>query len=548
MPTPRIERLLSLAGLLLAWVFLVAVQLPIREVMPPDEPRYAVQAQTMKTTGDWVVPRDGDEILVEKPPLLFWSVGLASLPFDRVTETTARLPSALAALVVLLMTVRTGRRLWGSDTIAYGGALVTLTGIEFFQKAQWCSCDMVTAAFVWMAIVLWSEPAFCDPPPGHPVLRIALGWAAVALGILTKGPVTLVWVLFWLAAEGLASWKFPPLWRLVWNPGVLAASAIVGGWLGALGLRAGWPAVYEATVRQNVDRYVDAWNNVQAWWFYGVQTPGDLFPWALFLPAAIALSIRIRPAWGEEDSMVPGRTLALFSLFGLLFFSFSTGKRGVYVIEVFPAISLLIAAAVVRFGRGRLGLILMLVLGLVVGIGLPAAIASGVVRIPAALQAAGGLPGAAALVAGGLAIGAGAGAGLVFLRRRLNASALASAVAGTLVAFFLAGVVGGTTWSRMQRARSFSATMAAATPPDAHIAVEAAKYEQVMFYASRPTLHFKTDTGLADLLSSGQCRFAILLRSRYDRLRGTGPIEGLTVLAESAISGNDYVLVGPPKR
>jgi len=102
------DRLLSRTGLVAAWVLLVAVQLPIREVMPPDEPRYAEQAESMKTSGDWIVPRDGDEVLVEKPPALFWSVTLASLPFDRVTETTARVPSAIAALVVLLLTARVG--------------------------------------------------------------------------------------------------------------------------------------------------------------------------------------------------------------------------------------------------------------------------------------------------------------------------------------------------------------------------------------------------------------------------------------------------------
>jgi hypothetical protein len=78
--------------------------------------------------------------------------------------------------------------------------------------------------------------------------------------------------------------------------------------------------------------------------------------------------------------------------------------------------------------------------------------------------------------------------------------------------------------------------------------VEAAKFEQFMFYASRPTAYFKSDSGLADLLASGRCRFAILLRRRYEHLRGTATLQGLAVLAESPLSGVDYVLVGPPSR
>jgi hypothetical protein len=287
-------------------------------------------------------------------------------------------------------------------------------------------------------------------------------------------------VLLWLAAEGIARRRWPPLARLAWNPGVIAALALIGGWLGALGQRAGWSSVHEAAVRQNFDRYMDAWNNVQAWWFYGVQTPADLFPWVFFLPAALLLVFRRRAPGEGEEATIAARTLALFPLFGLLFFSLSSGKRGVYVIEVFPAISLLIAAAVVRHGWGRLGLVLLLAAGLVLGLGIPAAVTAGIAPVPAALVAAAGLVGAGALLLSGLALAAAAAAGLMFLRRGMNAAALASAVAGTLAVFLLAGAIGGATWTRLQQARLFSTTMAAAAPPGARIAVEAANFEQLM--------------------------------------------------------------------
>ena len=125
-------RLFSRAGLIIAWLLLVVLPLPIREVMPPDESRFAHQAQSMKSSGEWVVPYIGDDKNVDKPPVLFWSVVIASLPFDRVLDTTSRVPSAIGSLVVLLLTARLGRRLWGSDAIGYGGALIALTGVEFF--------------------------------------------------------------------------------------------------------------------------------------------------------------------------------------------------------------------------------------------------------------------------------------------------------------------------------------------------------------------------------------------------------------------------------
>jgi 4-amino-4-deoxy-L-arabinose transferase-like glycosyltransferase len=534
------ERMFSRTGMFVAWALLVVALLPVREVMPPDEPRFAHQAQSMKSSGDWIVPHIGDAKNVDKPPVLFWSVALASLALDRVTATTSRVPSALASLIVLLLVARMGRRLWGSDAIAYGGALVTLTGIEFFQKAEWCSCDMTLAAFTWIAITLWSEAAFGDPPPGRRWLRIALGWTAVGFGILTKGPVALLWPLFWVIAEAVARRRFRPLARLVVNPGVFVMLAIVGGWLYALGERAGWDFVYEATIHQNLDRYAKAWNSVQPWWFFVYQTPADLFWWAGFLPAAIALAMR--------RGSVASRTAGLFALFGICFFSTSSGKRGVYVMEAFPAISLLITAAVLQEGFGAIGFVVMAVIGLILGIAAPIALASGAVHIPAALAAASGIMGLAGLVIVGLALAIGGAYGLRLLRRGRNQPALAVAVAGTFVALFLAGTVGGTTWSRMQRARPFCASMDAAAPKGERIAVEGTKFEQFMFYTLRSTDDFDTDEQLVTLLASGRCRYAILLRQRYDRMRGADPVGSLALLAEGAISEKDYVLVGPPDR
>lgn len=537
--------LFSRRGLIVAWLLLVVVQLPIREVMSPDESRFAHQAQSMKSSGEWIVPHIGDNPNVDKPPVLFWSVVIASCPLARVTEATSRVPSAIAALVVLLLTARLGRRLWGRDAIGYGGALVALTGVEFFQKSQWCSCDMTLAAFVFTAITLWGEALFGEPAPGRLALRIALGWAAVGFGILTKGPVAFLWPLFWVGAEAIARRRYRPLLRLFGNPGVAIAFLIVGSWITALGMRAGWAFVYEATIHQNLDRYAHAWNSVQPWWFYSYQLPADLLPWAAFLPAAVALAIRGRAASTDERGAIAARTVALFALLALLLFSGSSGKRGVYVMEAFPAISLLIAAAVVSAGWGTLGFILLAFFGVVLGVLAPIAIASGAFAIPAALAAAAGTVGVVALIVSGCALAGFASLGVVLLRRGRREAALASAVAGTSLALFLGGTVGGSIWSRMQGARPFCARMDAATPPGERLAVDHAKFEQVMFYTLRKTTDFWSDAELVDILESGRCRYAILPRDRYDRLRAAPPIDALQLLSSGRLNGKEYLLIGP---
>ena len=536
------DRLFSRTGLILAWLVLVVIQLPIREVMPPDEPRFANQAQSMRTTGDWVVPYISIDVNVDKPPMLFWGTAIASLPFDRVTPTASRVPSAIASLVVLLLTVRLGRRLWGSDAIAYGGALIALTGIEFFQKAQWCSCDMTMAAFAFTALTLWGEALFAEPPIRSQSISIALGWAAIGFGILAKGPVALFWACFWVLAEAIARKRFRPLLSIFVNPGIALMLLIVGAWLFALGQRAGWAFVYEATIHQNLHRYMKAPNSIHPWWFFATATPADFLPWTAFLPAALALVFTKRQGADDEGSTIATRALALFTLFGVLFFSSSSGKRGVYVMETFPAISLLIAAAVVWAGLGRVGFALMAALGVVLGVIAPLAF-----HFPPALKAAAGTLGAVALVAAGVSLAVGAAIGFFQLRQGRSAAALASAICGAATVVFLAGTVGGAAWSRMQSAKPFGEQIAAATPAGELIAAEDAKFEQIMFYSLRPTVYVDSDEKCVSLLKSGRCRYAVILRERYDRVRGEPPVDQLAILAEANINQDAYVLIGPAR-
>ena len=82
------RRLVPLVPLLLA----AALFLPgigQRIIYIGDEARYAVLAQTMVETGDWLVPRIGGDVHMEKSPLFIWAIAALSLAGRRVTELTA---------------------------------------------------------------------------------------------------------------------------------------------------------------------------------------------------------------------------------------------------------------------------------------------------------------------------------------------------------------------------------------------------------------------------------------------------------------------------
>jgi 4-amino-4-deoxy-L-arabinose transferase-like glycosyltransferase len=204
-----------------------------------------------------------------------------------VSEWSARIPSALAALVVLLLTLRLGSRLFGSAAIGAGGAMILLTGIEFFQKAEWVSCDMLMTAGAFVALTAWREVLFEEAS----AVGLVLGWTAVAAAVLSKGPVGLLWPTFWIVSEAAARKRFRPLLRALHPIGIAVFVTLVGGWLFAFGSHAGMSYLEEAVFKQNLTRYVSAWNSVHPWYFYFSQLPFDLLPWSPLLPAAIALAV-----------------------------------------------------------------------------------------------------------------------------------------------------------------------------------------------------------------------------------------------------------------
>ena len=78
--------------------------LGLQDFNTKGEPREAVVASTMLETGNWILPRNNGGETAYKPPMLHWCVATLSAPLGKVSEYTARIPSAAAATVLALMT------------------------------------------------------------------------------------------------------------------------------------------------------------------------------------------------------------------------------------------------------------------------------------------------------------------------------------------------------------------------------------------------------------------------------------------------------------
>jgi len=298
------------------------------DLWAPDEPFFGEGAREMVVDGQWLVTHVNGKVNTHKPPFFFWLIAILSLPFGRVLSLTARLPSALASLGTVAMTLRLGRR-----RTAVLAAFVLATSYMFWDKARSVQIDAVMCCLIWVAL-----SAFAFWRAGDLDGRRAglVFWAAGALAVLAKGPVGLLLPLG-IALVTLAVDREIGRWRdFAPFSGPLLFALICGAWVAAATL---WgPAEYSVwgALREHfVDRGLHGMHHAQPWWYYAKVLPPQLLPWAYLVPGALVL------AWKRRNR--DDRFLLVTVIFVVLFFSISTEKRTIYVLPAFPAFALMTA-------------------------------------------------------------------------------------------------------------------------------------------------------------------------------------------------------------
>jgi 4-amino-4-deoxy-L-arabinose transferase-like glycosyltransferase len=145
------------------WVALFAIVttcafLGLRGIWDPDEGRYTNVALNMLESGDWLIPRRSAEVgHWTKPPLTYWAIASSVWALGS-TALAARLPSALAHLLCVLLVGRIAHRLVpGQGTRA---ALVYAAMLFPFGAAQYVSTDYVLTAMETLAMWAYVEARF----------------------------------------------------------------------------------------------------------------------------------------------------------------------------------------------------------------------------------------------------------------------------------------------------------------------------------------------------------------------------------------------------
>lgn len=315
------------------------------------EPREALVAQAMLTTGNWISPPSYDGAVPSKPPFSHWLIALASLPQGEVTEASSRLPSALAVVIFAAAFFSVvARRV--SDSAALGASLILLSSSEWFRSASTCRVDTILAtsmAGAMLALFMWWERG-CR---GVPIIAIGLA----AISALTKGPIGIVlplgvFGLFCWSKKGFALRAIPPI-AVRCVAITVPVVAFVSLWY-ILGYRERGDAFLEKVMYENFDRFTsqmaDEPHKHSVFYLLGMLLLG-LLPWTILALAALVLRsgprVPSRSAvakwWSAQPDLYQFAVIAAGSV--VLFFCVPSSKRSVYLLPAYPFIALILERA-----------------------------------------------------------------------------------------------------------------------------------------------------------------------------------------------------------
>jgi 4-amino-4-deoxy-L-arabinose transferase-like glycosyltransferase len=303
---------------------------------------------------------------LEKAPLLYWLMAAfmapirGSLSDPRFYVWAARLPLALAVLLLAYIARRLGREMFGSDRAGFYAAIILLTSFGVFIFTRILIPDILLTLFISAALLFFWRTLSQEYPSNFDCLGIA---AATALAVLTKGLIGFIFpvviVFFYLACTRnlLHLLRIRPasqtvmffLLTIPWHWAAALANPTVGhpGDMPSPGNVRGFAWFY--FVNDQFARYVGRrvphdYDTVPLLLFWGLLLVWML-PWSVFLFKALR-KIPLWRALKREELPAPLHPWLFCGIWAgavLVFFSFST-RQEYYVLPALPALALLIGA------------------------------------------------------------------------------------------------------------------------------------------------------------------------------------------------------------
>ena len=296
------------------WLALFFASLFSPPVLDDADGTHANAARQMLLSGDWVTLRVNNVRYLEKAPLPYW-IAAASFRLFGFNTFAAHLPQALAVLLLMLLGFHWSREAFSDRAALYTGfGVLTSAGVFLFTRvfipdvllslllaaSLYCFLHALIPPLQLNPVISTAAkrsgetPAFASSPAT--TLYPYLMWSALALAVLTKGLVAIVF-LFGAAIPYLALTGEYRNWRRL-RPltGTLLFIAIAAPWHILAGLRNtggmnGHGFFWFYFINEHVLRFLGRriprdYNKLPSYLYWTLHLVW-LFPWSLFLPVGI---------------------------------------------------------------------------------------------------------------------------------------------------------------------------------------------------------------------------------------------------------------------
>ena len=357
MPTSaysRSEHLRALWPWLPLWLLVALLAIFSHGPMPLYSTRTLAVAWEMWSQHHWLVPHLNGQPYSEKAPLLFWLIHAGWFVFG-VSDVWPRVLEVAFGGIELVLLALLARRLFPAQPWVAKAAPWMLLALSYaFLFGLQVMYDTLLAMWALAALLCLVPKAQREEP------RWLLFGICIGLGLLTKGPVMLLHVLF--------PWLLGPLWsdwarahRARWyGCGVLAVLlglAMLLAWALPAGFSGGDAYRHRLFFTQTAGRVIHGVKSAQPlqshahpvpW--YVLMLPVLLFPFIGWPRAWVALATLRRP-------LSPGLRFALcWVLPTFVVFSLVRGKQLYYLLPELAGTMLLLAGAVALLRERRAAL------------------------------------------------------------------------------------------------------------------------------------------------------------------------------------------------
>lgn len=333
------------------WIYISGALCDVIEV---DSAQYAAISMEMLQNKSYLAVTERGLDYLDKPPFLFW-INTVSFSLFGYTNFAYKIPSLLFTFFGLFYTYRLGRTLYDRDT-GMVAAIVAGTTIGYF----WVNNDVKTDAIVTACFVysLYHLIIFIDQ---NRLKHLVLGSIGIGIGMLTKGPLGLVFPLTAVVLHLILKRDLKKLWRVRWTllPLIVAIillpmciglyrqfdlhpEKVVNGETGVSGLRFFfWEQSFGRITGEN------RWDNNKSFFYLFGTFLYLAFPFSILLIRAYYSRFRdlFRKNYSGEYYLLGGSLLILTLL------SLSSYKIPHYAIIVLPLAGIIIGSDLKKLAR-----------------------------------------------------------------------------------------------------------------------------------------------------------------------------------------------------